>query len=73
MLTHVLCRILLHAFVLNKSNSMYYNVITKLKCGWKMETVTQWKLSSAYMLRYIIINNPETPYALYQDQTDKTP
>ena len=33
----------------------------------------QWKVSFVYILRYLIINNPVNPDALYQDQSDKTP
>ena len=38
-----------------------------------MEIVTQWKVSFAFILRYLIINNPMSPDVLYQDQSDKTP
>ena len=38
-----------------------------------MEFVRQWKVSSVYILRYLMINNPMNPDVLYQDQSDKTP
>ena len=38
-----------------------------------MEIVRQWKVSSACILRYLIINNPMNPDALYRDQSDKAP
>ena len=38
-----------------------------------MEIVRQWKVSSVCILRYLMINNPMNPDALYQDQSDKTP
>ena len=38
-----------------------------------MEIVRRWKVSSVCILRYVIINNPMNPDALYQDQSDKTP
>ena len=37
-----------------------------------MEIVRQQKVSSVYILQYLIINNPINPDALYQDQSDKT-
>ena len=38
-----------------------------------MDIVRQCKVSSACILRYLIINNPMNPDALYQDQSDETP
>ena len=37
----------------------------------KMEIARQWKVSSVCILRYLIINNPMNPDALYQGQSDK--
>ena len=56
----------------NKPVKLHYNFIKKQKCDWKMEIVGQWKVSSVCTLRYLIINNPMSPDALYQDQSDKT-
>ena len=39
----------------------------------KWKFVRKWKVSSVCTLRYLIINNPMNPDALYQDQSDKTP
>ena len=38
-----------------------------------MEIVRRWKVSSVCILRYLIINNPMNPGALYQDKSNKTP
>ena len=57
----------------NKFINLYCNIITNKNAIEKMEIETQWKLSSACILRYLIINIQVCPYTLYQDQSDKTP
>ena len=57
----------------NKSVKLHYNFIKKQKSDRKMKIVRQWKVSFVCIFRYLIINNPVNPDALYQDQSDKTP